>query len=247
MKVKEFASTPNFAKASFRTSTLAQLLTAGGLAIGVAASIPVAPAQAVVINTGELAFNDGAFNSSGTISSNNQFNVNFNNGGNAVVTTASGDFAPLIPGVNPPGVSVPKPISGSIGTFLFSGVGPGTSVDYKLSNPLGLDFNFGGAIGTLNIAKDSIFRGFPITGGNVNFSILSSIGSTFVSGSASPVNVMDFDFSVSNTPNQLGSYGIRVAAAGTPAVPEPLTIIGTIVGGAAALRMRKKLSNVTKN
>ncbi|MCY7337684.1 MAG: PEP-CTERM sorting domain-containing protein [Chamaesiphon sp.] len=31
------------------------------------------------------------------------------------------------------------------------------------------------------------------------------------------------------------------------AVPEPFTIIGTIIGGTAAFRMRKKLSNSVKN
>jgi hypothetical protein len=244
MKIKQFTNSPTFFRTASKSSTITQLLAVSSITLGVATIVPTAPAQAAVINSGELAFNDGAFNSSGTISTNNGFNVNFNNGGNAIVTTASGDFAPLIPGVNPPFVSVPKTVSGSLGTFLYSGAGPGTSVDYRLSNPLGLDFNFGGAIGTLNIAANSIFRGSPVTGGNFNFSILNSLGSTFNSGTSSPVNIIDFDFSVSNNPNQLGSYGIRVAAA---EVPEPFTIIGTIVGGAAALRMRKKMSNAAKN
>ncbi|WP_181243730.1 PEP-CTERM sorting domain-containing protein [Chamaesiphon polymorphus] len=37
-----------------------------------------------------------------------------------------------------------------------------------------------------------------------------------------------------------------VSVTPTP-VPEPLTIIGTIVGGTVALRLRKKLSKSTKN
>jgi hypothetical protein len=38
-----------------------------------------------------------------------------------------------------------------------------------------------------------------------------------------------------------------VAGAPTAAVPEPFTIIGTIVGGTAAFRLRKKLAKSTKN
>lgn len=43
--------------------------------------------------------------------------------------------------------------------------------------------------------------------------------------------------------------GVGAAIPGTPtgtAVPEPLTIIGTLIGGTAAIRMRKKLTAVAK-
>lgn len=38
----------------------------------------------------------------------------------------------------------------------------------------------------------------------------------------------------------LGSYGSPIGGSAT-AIPEPFTIIGTLVGGTAAVRMRKKL------
>ncbi|WP_309729280.1 PEP-CTERM sorting domain-containing protein [Chamaesiphon sp. OTE_75_metabat_556] len=37
------------------------------------------------------------------------------------------------------------------------------------------------------------------------------------------------------------NFTISGSATNSPAVPEPLSFIGTLIGGAAALRMRKKL------
>ena len=45
----------------------------------------------------------------------------------------------------------------------------------------------------------------------------------------------------------LGGFGTTIPGAPTAtAVPEPFTIVGTLVGGTAALRMRKKLKSTTK-
>jgi hypothetical protein len=38
----------------------------------------------------------------------------------------------------------------------------------------------------------------------------------------------------------------NVNATSSTSVPEPFTIVGTLVGGSAALRMRKKLKSTTK-
>jgi hypothetical protein len=56
---------------------------------------------------------------------------------------------------------------------------------------------------------------------------------------------------ISNIPNQdstgadLNIFAYKAQASST-AVPEPFTIVGTLVGGSAALRMRKKLSDANK-
>lgn len=45
----------------------------------------------------------------------------------------------------------------------------------------------------------------------------------------------------------LGGFGTTISGAPTAtAVPEPFTIVGTLIGGTAALRMRKKLKSATK-
>ncbi len=67
---------------------------------------------------------------------------------------------------------------------------------------------------------------------------------------ANPVfSAIDGDLSLigQNTSAGFNTYVSTVAAA-TPAtaVPEPFTIIGTLVGGSAAMRMRKKLKSSTK-
>ena len=54
MKIKQFASLPSI-------ETL-KIVAISSLAVGVAAAIPAAPAQAVVLNTGELVFQDGTSN-----------------------------------------------------------------------------------------------------------------------------------------------------------------------------------------
>jgi hypothetical protein len=57
---------------------------------------------------------------------------------------------------------------------------------------------------------------------------------TFVNSSGSPINLIEI---VDN---------VTFNAAGAEAVPEPFTIVGTLIGGSAALRMRKKLKTTTK-
>jgi hypothetical protein len=58
----------------------------------------------------------------------------------------------------------------------------------------------------------------------------------------------DSSFSISSIPNTLdGDMNIFAYQSQSPtAVPEPFTIIGTLVGGSAALRMRKKLKSDNK-
>lgn len=43
------------------------------------------------------------------------------------------------------------------------------------------------------------------------------------------------------------TFQINATAVATTAVPEPFTIIGTIIGGTAAFRLRKKLRDIDKN
>ena len=238
MKIKQFANLPNIKALN--------VVAVSSLALGIAASISAAPAQAVSITSGTLTFSDGAFNStpgtSITGTAGNFFTVDFNRGGNTTVTEADGTFGSLIPGVTLIN-SVSKDVNPSTGNFLYVPGAPVGAFDYRLTNVAGLDFNFGPTIGNLNIAANSIFRGSFAGGSNVNFSLNPLNIATFTNdGNSSPLNVRNFDFSVSSNADRTGGYSLSVTA-----VPEPFTIIGTIIGGTAAFRMRKKLSNSAKN
>ncbi len=238
MKIKQFANLPNIKNLT--------TITASGLAIGIAATISAAPAQAVSIGSGNLTFSDGATNSTPstpiTGTAGNFFTVDFDRGGKNTITEASGSFGTLIPGVTLIN-AVAGNVNPSTGNFAYVAGAPAGSFDYRLTNLAGLDFNFGPSIGTLNIAANSLFRGSFAGGSNVNFSLNPLNIASFTNGSdSSPVNVRNFDFSISSNADSTGSYGVSVTA-----VPEPFTIIGTIIGGTAAFRMRKKLSSSAKN
>ncbi|AFY94310.1 PEP-CTERM sorting domain-containing protein [Chamaesiphon minutus] len=67
---------------------------------------------------------------------------------------------------------------------------------------------------------------------------------TFTANSASDI----LTFLAVGTPSGKPPFSLLSSVSVTPTnVPEPLTIIGTIVGGTAALRLRKKLAKSTKN
>jgi hypothetical protein len=242
MKIKEFTNTPSFAtkKVSFKTSTLTQLLAVGSLAIGVGAIVPTAPAQAAVLNTGELVFQDGTSNFFEQVvpGAGDTFSVNFNPGNLAFVTGASGVFGtpPYFP-VTP----LAYTIAPSTGNFTFSGINAPGTFDYTLTGG-SLPFTFNNGV-NLTVANGSIFRGaFNNFTRGVDFGIISSTGS-FFSNADGQVPTTALAFSFGDIPNGTGgSYGISAAP-----IPEPFTIIGTIVGGVAAIRMRKKLSDSNKN
>ena len=71
---------------------------------------------------------------------------------------------------------------------------------------------------------------------------------------STPLSLTSFNFAVDNldssnllNPSPDGSYSLVASVAPpTTAVPEPFTIIGTIVGGTAAIRTRKKLKAAAK-
>jgi hypothetical protein len=242
MKIEQSTTLPTFSKSSLATNSLTQLLTIGGLALGVSVSMPTAPTQAAVLNTGELVFQDGTSNFFEDVNpvAGDTFGVNFNPGSLAFVTGATGAFgsAPYFP-VTP----LAYTIAPSTGTFTFSGVNAPGTFDYILTGG-NLPFSFNNGV-NLTVANGSIFRGaFNNAPGSigVNFGIISSAGSFFsnIDGQV-PTTALAFGFG--DVPNGTGgSYGVAAAP-----IPEPFTIIGTIIGGTAAFRMRKKLSNANKN
>lgn len=214
-------------------------LTLSSLAIGVATAISAAPASAVSLTNSSLAFSDGTSNFFEQVNpvAGNQFSVNFNPGGVAFVSAGgrSGAVVPFFPAVG----STTYTLAPSTGNFTFAGVNAANTFDYALNGPL--SFNFTNGV-NLNVGSGTVFRGAlnNITRG-VDFSVINSVGSTLVNaGDITPVTSLAFSFGdIPDGPQGIGGgYTISVAT-----VPEPFTVIGTLIGGTAAFRMRKKLTS----
>ncbi len=230
MKINHFAN--------LQTLKIAAVST---LAIG-AATIGAAPAQAAIVN-GSVSFNDGALNVSGTLPAvpgPGSFTATFNNVGAAIVSANSGSLGGLLP------LGARSVAASSVGLSYSAGA------NYITTNDL--IFDFGAAAGKLTIATGALFLDTPnLAGSHSNFTYQGN-AATFTNGTdVTALNVTSFNFDVDNlaasnpantSPN--GSYSLVTTVAPTTAVPEPFTIVGTIIGGTAAFRMRKKVSDSVK-
>jgi hypothetical protein len=233
-KIKQFANL-----ASIKKSIV--ISAASSLAIGIAAMIPATPAGAVILTGGELTFTGGTTNLSSLVrpSAPASFSVDYNQpAALPTVLASTGSFSSFFPQPKPAlvGANITSP-----NTFSLVSSTP-TSFLYSLNNPL--SFNFGSI--SLNVGSGSTFTGMYNNIGGVDFSLLSSVGSTFVTTSDSvATQIQSLNFSFGDTGlSGIGTY--RISASPT-SVPEPFSVIGTIVGGTAAFRMRKKLANINKN
>ncbi len=240
-------------------------LTTGSLAIGFVTAISAVSASAVTIAPGSrLAFNDGLLNTSGTIDTTtlgNTFQGTFTGNGSGTVSAASGTFASLLAGVGPTSTSTGAKFITS-NPVVFKQVGFSATIfrgiDYVPTTALTFDF---GSAGTLTVPADTRFLVTSATsagtGSRSSFNIYTtpSFGGTFTNdGKITNLDITSFSFDVDNfdntnitnpslpgfNPSPNGSFSL-VATVPT-AVPEPFTIIGTMLGGTAAMRMRKKLA-----
>lgn len=207
-----------------------KVVAASSLAVGIAAMMPAAPAGAVLLNNGNFSFADGTtdfFNSLGQ----NSYTVNFNNtSGAAFINSATGAFSSTFaPGSTPA-------VTPSTGTFnLVSG-----NV-FSLAAPLSFNFPVNGVNVTID-AGSTFTRTFNSTAAGVGFADLAVGGRVSNADGSVIVQGLSFTFNDNPIPGG-GSYSVTLA----PTVPEPFSVIGTIVGGTAAFRMRKKLANLNKN
>ena len=228
--------------ANLQTLKIAAVST---LSLGAAATMCAAPAQAAVV-TGGVGFNDGAINVIGTIPTapgSGSFVVNFNNDGVLIAPAASksGTLGALFP------TSTKFVAPSSVGLSYLSGS------NYVTTNDL--VFDFGAATGKLTIATGAVFLDTPnLLGTRSAFNYLGT-AATFMNGTDStPLSLTSFNFNVDNlastnplNPSPDGSYSlVATVAAPAAAVPEPFTIIGTLIGGTAAIRTRKKLKAAAK-
>ncbi|WP_396135785.1 PEP-CTERM sorting domain-containing protein [Chamaesiphon sp. VAR_69_metabat_338] len=215
-----------------------KIVAASSLAVGVAAMIPAAPAHAITFTSGELdfGFSTSAFGSNVSPVAGNTFNVTFNPGGTASILRADGSFSPTF--TTGTTVNTNSPIA----NFVYGG-----GSTYTLNGDL--TFNFAAATPTTftlgsgsTFTETEIFQNGIRTGAGLQ--IASPRNVSFLNGSNTTI-IPTLAFSLTDT--GLPSGGLYIAQASSTAVPEPFTVIGTIIGGTAAFRMRKKLANINKN
>ncbi len=211
-----------------------KVVAASSLAVGIAAMIPAAPAGAVLLNNGNFSFADGTadfFTSVGQ----NSYTVNFNNtSGAAFINSATGAFSSTFaPGSTPavtPSTGIFNLVSGNV---------------FSLASALNFNFPTNGV--NISIDSGSTFtRTFNNINSGVGFADLSVTGKA--TNADGTVNLQALAFTFNDTPaTGGGSYSITLSPTNPLGVPEPFSVIGTIVGGTAAFRMRKKLANINKN
>jgi hypothetical protein len=131
--------------------------------------------------------------------------------------------------------------SGKLGATYASGI-PGNSYSFAFPfdpspPPLGLQ---------------TIFTQFPGGGKADNILFLNFDGSIFAPPSSEALNVGGSEIKCLGYPFCFGAATPRFVDSGTATlqatqpIPEPLSIIGTLIGGSAVWRMRKKLTASTK-
>jgi hypothetical protein len=235
VKTKQFKNLPSF-KAPSKINNVTKAIAITSLAMGVAAIIPAAPARAVLLSTGQLAFSDGTsdFYAAGSPSS---YNVNFDPFGLVFVNSATDAFSSAFTPGTTSTVNRNSPA-----TFNFV-----SGSTYSLASDLNFSFTNGV---TVSLDRGSTFTQTFNVANNTNGLALSNQSVTGkVTNTDGTVSLQALSFSVNDNQNPGGgSYSITLSpTSGATAVPEPFTVIGTLVGGAAALRMKKKLADATKN
>jgi hypothetical protein len=252
MKTERLTNSPSF-KASLRINSITKAIAISGLAMGVAVSIPAAPAGAVSFNSSNnqssrLTFgnNNGDFGQNVTGLAGNNFSVTFN-------TTPPGSIPNQVSNVQ--GAFSPTFVPGStlltnnspVANFSYQSGNLNSSL-YQLTNDI--LFQFSNNV-SYTFKAGSLFQGSDPTGTNaISFQLAPTATQTsfFTSGS-DITNATTVAFAFGDTGAGLGgNYFITASPSTAPltAVPEPFTVIGSLVGGAAALRMRKKLASATK-
>jgi hypothetical protein len=259
MTVTQTKHSSNSISSALKTNGFRQLLAVGSIAMGVTAAISAAPAQAASLagsTGGSLSFTgvtsdfyqlfNGTSNDLTTAISPAAFSVIFNNGGaNTQVGGVGGAFN-TVAGFTP---NTPYSVPSQTANFqLVSGT------TYKLLNNISFDFGNGT---TYNLLSNSRFTGNYTTDlDNADLILGISFNLTSVGANSSYyTNTLGGTTDNTNTASGLGfNFQDEIALTGgtsgvvssTKAVPEPFTIIGTLVGGTAAFRMRKKLADAVK-
>ncbi len=257
MTVKQLPDSSTLFEIFSNSTNLAQMLVVGTL-MSASLSIIAAPAHAVALNGGQVAFTGettGFLESQNAVPL-NSFNVTFNfnpepapgAASNATVSSASAPFNTYF-NQNPNG-SGSYPLNPRTQTVAFNyASGNNSSFSYTLGS--NLVFAFANSV-TLTIREGSTLVGSKFvgpSGSGVNLSTNNPSGSFYSQGGIN-TNLNALSFTLNDiTAGSTGGYSILASTVEpvTASVPEPFTIVGTILGGTAAMRMRKKLAAAAKN
>ncbi|WP_310413978.1 PEP-CTERM sorting domain-containing protein [Chamaesiphon sp. OTE_8_metabat_110] len=253
MKVKQLPDLSALFEIFFRYTNLAQILAVGTLAMGASIGISSAPAHGVALNGGQVVFTGettGFLELQDAVAG-NSFNVTFNfnpdpapgTADNAKVSSASAPFTTYF-NQNPNG-SGSYPLDPQTQTVAFKYVsGDNDGFTYTLDS--NLVFAFENSV-TLTIKNDTRFVGNN-SGTGVSLSNNSPSGAFYSQGTIdTPVKALSFTLN-DITSGSTGGYSILASTVEpvTASVPEPLTIVGTILGGAAAVRIKRKLTDAAR-
>jgi hypothetical protein len=254
MKVKQLTNASNSIEASFKFTTLTHILALSSLAVGLGAVVYTAPAQAILLPNSDLSFgnanitsffgdvNPGPFD---TISVTFVTPTDVGSSGGILANTS---FFPTIFPATTPGMYAVGPVPTA--TFNYVAGGP-TGFIYSLASDLVFNFTPNGSTsGTTPTTAVSltIAGGTQFTGSSnptaAQLSTITPTGSFFQNGSDKTfLNALSFSLNDTLSGGK-GTFGITASTISAPTtqVPEPFTIVGTILGGTAAMRMRKKLA-----
>ena len=230
MKTHWLTSLPSF-KVPLKINSITKAIAISGLAIGAAATIPAAPAGAVLLNTGSLGFSDGTSDFFTSVDQ-TSYAVTFSPTQLALITNATGAFSSTF------AQNELRSITPTTGTF---NLVAGSGNVFSLASAL--NFTFPSNSVNVSIGAGSTFtRTFNNVDTGVGFASQNATGT--VANADGTVNLPSLAFTFNDIPSAGGgNYGMTLSP--TP-IPEPFTVIGTLVGGAAALRMRKKLADAAK-
>jgi hypothetical protein len=215
------------------------LTTAGLVLIATALSTSSANAASLTIPTTTVNGTDVFSGPSFTVTSNFLGTDTISLNVSGTVNTATGDL-PEGYTVNAAGITTQP------GRIFGSPVSTGnTTASLVLS-----EFNFGALlIGNSTLGFNQLFTANAVNGlgssnPSSNLSLANiSLNSIFGTGLTSGT-ILEFRTADVNNGDNAGAFSVSGSINGaTTAVPEPFTIIGTLIGGTAAVRMRKKLKS----
>lgn len=232
----------NLRKSFLKTDRAIKILAVSGAAIGCCAAAISAPANATSLSNGSIVFNAVTNNFFADVNPTSPLDtVTIDFSPPVDVSSAAGPFAAPVFFPSPnnyPIVSNPSAVLNYVS-------GDASGFVYSLNSPLA--FNFTNGI-SLNIGAGSTFSGSFNVPGGVRFEITNhGVGSSFgntIAGDTTIPSGLNFTLTALNGAGTGGATVLATTSA--VATPEPFTIIGTLIGGTAALRMRKKLATAKK-
>lgn len=210
-----------------QTFRFASLIAASSVALCTsnanAASLTInsTPVSALDVYTGPTFTVNGDYLGTDTISLNVEGTVNLNDAtSQGYITNAAGVLTQ--PGtLGSQGSAVVNPVNGfDYGALLLGN----STLGFKQLFPASAANGLGSASTPTNLSLSNV-----------------ALSTFFGPGGLANGTVLEFRVSDSNTTSNSGAFTVSGSIDGPTSVPEPFTIIGSLVGGTAALRMKKKL------